>query len=283
VARDETNDLAVISFSSSNPSIPTAVPIRDTSVRLGEAAIVMGYPLADRLSATHPGISVGYVSAVVGPHDDTRYLQTTAPVQPGNSGGPLLDAGGHLIGIVVSKLAPESPQDRPENIGFAVKGAVVRAFLDANHIAYVTARSDKQLSPDEVAAIAQPATVYIECSLTVPPPATVSQPRYEPAPAVSADPPPQRFVPPQPAAPPPMRTLPACDAVNSELTSLGNQKGVYVYRISPFTLTNTGDANLCGAYAWTSAGKLAVSYTITWTDRRAGTYWVQLPSYRRTW
>ena len=62
------------------------------------------------------------MSALAGLSDDSRYLQISAPVQPGNSGGPLLDASGHLIGIVTAKLnaalIARFTGDIPQNVNF---------------------------------------------------------------------------------------------------------------------------------------------------------------------
>jgi hypothetical protein len=71
--------------------------------------------------------------------------------------------------------------------------------------------------------------------------------------------------------------------VTDTLIRIGNRRGVAVFSVDPFTVSGTSDMETCAAYAWTSAGKISVSYSVTWTDRRAGTYWVQLLSYRRTW
>ena len=96
----------------------------------------------------------------------SRYLQISAPVQPGNSGGPLLDASGHLVGIVTSKLNAANVArytgDIPQNVNFAIKAEVARTFLDSKGIAYRTVRSDQQLSPADVGDLAQPFTLYIE-------------------------------------------------------------------------------------------------------------------------
>jgi len=107
------------------------------------------------------------VSALAGLSDDSRYLQISAPVQPGNSGGPLLDASGHLIGIVTAKLnaalIARFTGDIPQNVNFALKAEVARTFLDSKGIAYQTARSEQQLSAADVGDIARPFTVQIEC------------------------------------------------------------------------------------------------------------------------
>jgi hypothetical protein len=164
VARDEKNDLAVVR--SQLPSSSVAI-FRDRGpVRAGDAVVVLGYPLSGLL-ATSANLSVGNVSALAGLGDDSRYLQISAPVQPGNSGGPLLDASGHLVGIVAAKLdaalVARFTGDIPQNVNFALKAEVARTFLDSNGIAYQTARSDQSLSPADVGQIARLFTVRIEC------------------------------------------------------------------------------------------------------------------------
>ena len=164
LARDEKNDLALIRVA--NPP-PAVAAFRDgTPVRAGDAVVALGYPLPSLLSS-NATLTVGNVSALAGLEDDARYLQISAPVQPGNSGGPLLDASGHLVGIVTSKLNAENVArvigDIPQNVNFALKAEVVRTFLDGKGIAYKKQRSDQQLSPADVGEVARPFTVYVEC------------------------------------------------------------------------------------------------------------------------
>jgi Trypsin-like peptidase domain len=135
-------------------------------VRAGDPVVALGYPLSGLL-ATTVNLTVGNVSALAGLGDDSRYLQISAPVQPGNSGGPLLDASGHLVGIVTAKLdaalVARFTGDIPQNVNFALKAEVARTFLDSKGIAYQTAHSNQQLSPADVGEIARPFTVQIEC------------------------------------------------------------------------------------------------------------------------
>jgi uncharacterized protein YkwD len=182
IARDQRNDLAILRTDKLPQSLAT---FREGSpVRAGDAVVALGYPLAGLLAAT-ANLTVGNVSALAGLANDSRYLQISAPVQPGNSGGPLLDASGHLIGIVTSKLNAASVArvtgDIPQNVNFAIKAEVARAFLDSNGIIYSTSRSDQQLLPADVGDMARPFTVYIEChqaasrSAAVPTPPSRSQ------------------------------------------------------------------------------------------------------------
>jgi tetratricopeptide (TPR) repeat protein len=153
-------------LNNSDPPPSVAFFREGAPVRAGETIVALGYPLSGLLSSD-ANVSVGNVSALAGLRDDSRYLQISAPVQPGNSGGPLLDASGHLAGIVTAKLdamrLARFTGDIPQNINFALKAEVARTFLDSKGIAYQTARSDRQLSPADVGDIGRPFTVHIAC------------------------------------------------------------------------------------------------------------------------
>ena len=133
---------------------------------LGEAATVAGYPLHGVLSK-ELNVTSGNVSALAGPDDDAKRLQITAPVQPGNSGGPLLDGAGNVIGVVVSTLratdAAKITGDIPQNVNFAIKGAVVRSFLDIHGVAYDRRPSNAKLPPEQLAERARAFTVAVHC------------------------------------------------------------------------------------------------------------------------
>lgn len=92
---------------------------------LGDDLLVFGYPLLGILS-TSGNLTRGYLTAMTGLRDDERYMQISAPVQPGNSGGPVLDMGGDVIGVVTYKLdalmTMKAIGDLPQNVNFALKG-----------------------------------------------------------------------------------------------------------------------------------------------------------------
>jgi hypothetical protein len=85
-------------------------------------------------------MTTGNISALAGLGDDARSLQFTAPIQPGNSGGPLVDVTGNVVGIVTSKLSPlwaaKNIGDVPQNVNFALKASVIREFLESRGVKY---------------------------------------------------------------------------------------------------------------------------------------------------
>src|SRR5262249_20723771 len=93
VARDQSNDLALLVSSLHVDDAEAAAFRTGAPVRAGEAIAVYGFPLAGVLSSNGNVVS-GNVTALSGMADDARYFQISAPVQPGNSGGPLLDYSG---------------------------------------------------------------------------------------------------------------------------------------------------------------------------------------------
>ena len=165
MAREGSSDLALLR-APAGTSGAAAKFRQGRGIRPAASVVVMGYPLRGLL-ASEANVSTGAVSALAGPGDDRRLIQITAPVQPGNSGGPVLDAAGNVVGVVVAKLdaikIARSTGDIPQNVNFAVSAGTARAFLDAEGIPYETAPSDPALEPAEVAAAARKFTVSVEC------------------------------------------------------------------------------------------------------------------------
>ncbi|MGQ0662480.1 MAG: trypsin-like peptidase domain-containing protein [Pseudomonadota bacterium] len=95
------------------------------TLRQGEEIIAYGFPLRGLL-ASGASLTTGTVSALAGICDDPNRLQMTAPVEPGNSGGPLLERGGTEVGAIVSKpgatVVAGRPTDIPQNVNFALLG-----------------------------------------------------------------------------------------------------------------------------------------------------------------
>jgi S1-C subfamily serine protease len=162
VARDKQIDLALLA---APLEARTTLPLRLT-VRQGEAIYTYGFPLAGLLSSGG-NFTVGSVTALAGLHDDSRSIQISAPVQPGNSGEPLLDEAGNLVGVVVAKLdalrVAHEIDDVPQNVNFAIKSGVIADFLSAHAIEFTQGRFGPRLNPSDIADRARAFTVFIRC------------------------------------------------------------------------------------------------------------------------
>jgi serine protease Do len=163
IARDVRNDLALLS-STLTTKKPAAFR---TSIRLGEGVEAFGYPLTDVL-AKSGNFTLGNVSALVGMGEDSRYLQISVPVQPGNSGGPLLDQNGNVVGVVSAKLNAlklmlVTNGDIPQNVNFAIRASIVTSFLDANSVAYATGSATQSMQSADLADQAKAMSAFIEC------------------------------------------------------------------------------------------------------------------------
>ena len=136
------------------------------SARLAEDVLIAGYPLGGILSSGI-NVTVGTVSALAGMGDDERRFQFTAPVQPGNSGGPVLDTSGHVIGVVVSKLNAMSIQDEigdiPQNVNFGIALPSLIKFLNGNDVPYAPQASSTHIDKVDLAELARESTVLLQC------------------------------------------------------------------------------------------------------------------------
>ena len=163
VSRDKTNDLAIIKTTMP----PTVLPAIRSQPRLGEPVYVFGFPLTGLL-ATSGNFTTGTVTAVSGMGDDTRFLQISAPVQPGNSGGPLIDKFGNVVGVIVAKLdalkLAALTKDIPQNVNFAIKSNIALNFLESNNLAANTSAKSRELPAEAIAELANLFTVRITCN-----------------------------------------------------------------------------------------------------------------------
>ncbi|MDB5604158.1 MAG: serine protease [Bradyrhizobium sp.] len=166
VSSDETNDLALLQAPSPLKEVAT---IRDKAIHPGDSVVAIGYPFHGLLTSDFT-VTTGIVSSLSGILNDTRYLQISAAVQPGNSGGPLLDAGGEVVGMVAAKLNAlkfaKATGNIPENINFAIKTGTLRDFLDNSVVPYQTADTKNELKTSDIARNARAFTLLISCTAT---------------------------------------------------------------------------------------------------------------------
>ena len=136
------------------------------SVQLGEPVTGFGFPLPDKLS--DQGVATtGTVSALRGLKGDPRALQISAPLQPGNSGGPLFDASGNVFGVVYIGLntvtAAIDTGYIPQNVNFAIRRYVLEYFLGLQAVDYEMRRGQKPVKPADIVKQAKKFVVQVEC------------------------------------------------------------------------------------------------------------------------
>ena len=121
VAADAVNDVALLKL---DGKVFQPIPLRQGLPEMGDKVFTIGFPVPEIQGATAK-YTDGAISSLTGIQDDIRTIQISVPVQPGNSGGPLADEAGNVVGIVVAKLNAVAvfnyTGDIPQNVNFAVK------------------------------------------------------------------------------------------------------------------------------------------------------------------
>jgi len=180
-AKSPTVDLAVLQAKSTTP-FKEHLLLAANGGAIGDRVFTVGYP-APSLLGVEPKYTEGTVSSMAGPKGDASFLQVSVPIQPGNSGGPLMDESGTVLGIVVSAAAPaaflKDTGTLPQNINWAVKAAYAIPLLPPM----------KTISPRKVSAKDRPAVIarataascIVVATRPAPPPVTTAS-----APAASA-------------------------------------------------------------------------------------------------
>lgn len=164
VARERDHDLALLKMRGRSPAVATFRG--GPPIRLGESVVVFGYPLSGYLSRSG-NLSTGLVASLAGVEDNEAEMQISAPVQSGNSGGPVVDQSGHVVGVVVAKSNTTTIDDDYveviQNANFAIKADVAKTFLDHMGVAYETEPPGEELKTPDVADIARAFTAQVIC------------------------------------------------------------------------------------------------------------------------
>ena len=128
---DASNDLALLKAVGRFAPLPIAA---SRGAKLGSTVATVGFPSIG-LQGFSPKLAKGEIASLSGAGDDPRYFQISVPVQPGNSGGALVDAHGNVVGIVAAKLSAQAALDAtgqlPENVNYAVKSSLLLSFLES--------------------------------------------------------------------------------------------------------------------------------------------------------
>ena len=158
LAVDKMNDIAILK---SNIKPNNVFPISNEDVSLLEDVVVAGYPLGKQVSSaikTHKGV----VTALAGAGDNYSNFQTDATINAGNSGGPIMNQKGNIVGIAVQTWVEEGVQ----GIHFGIKSSTLKTFASSNNLTFIQP-NNRELSNKDLGKLITEATVYLECHMTI--------------------------------------------------------------------------------------------------------------------
>ena len=157
-AVDRTNDMAILKAKITGSKF---FPVASNDVQLLEDIIIAGFPLGKEVSA-NVKVTKGSVSSLAGFGDNSSNFQTDAALNQGNSGGPIINDRGNVVGVAVATWIEEGVQ----GVHFGIKSSTLRSFAKSNNISFNAPRNAK-LTNKELGELITEATVYLECYMTV--------------------------------------------------------------------------------------------------------------------
>ena len=167
LSQDRLNDLALLKIKNDEKIINYA-SFRNEEPILGEDITTLGFPFGKTISSKIK-LTSGVVSSLSGLGDEFTRMQIDAALQPGNSGGPIFDSYGNVIGVAVAKagifyfLAEFGTL--PENMNFGIKPSVVKTFLQSNGVDYKTSNKKNAITKVKIAEEGMKQTLYLECMI----------------------------------------------------------------------------------------------------------------------
>jgi S1-C subfamily serine protease len=155
VSKNKELDLAIVKIASAKNTYYVHFA---TNIRTGDDVVALGFPLGNALGSEIK-VTTGNISAMVGLRGDRKTLQFTAPIQPGSSGGPLLNRKGALVGVNSSGLRGADF----ENINFAVKSVELQKFLSKNKIEFSVSSQEDELATADIVERGNKYTLQFFC------------------------------------------------------------------------------------------------------------------------
>ena len=159
LAADTMNDLAIIK-SDLKPN--RIYPVATKDAQLLEDVIIAGYPLGKKVSAAIK-TSKGSITALAGFGDNYSEFQTDAALNQGNSGGPIMNQKGNVVGVAVANYGKKSGV---ESFNFGIKSSTLKTFANANGLKFLPP-NNRELSNKDLGELITEATIYLECHMTV--------------------------------------------------------------------------------------------------------------------
>jgi S1-C subfamily serine protease len=165
VTFDPQNDLALLK-GNFRPS--TVLPLSTNSPELLQDVYVAGYPFGRKIS-TGVKVTKGIISSLTGIGNNFSNIQIDAALQPGNSGGPILDERGNVVGVAVAKLDVKKTLKNygviPEDTNFGIKTSVVRSILKSSNVNLLKP-NQRKISKSNLGKMISDGTYYLSCWMT---------------------------------------------------------------------------------------------------------------------
>ena len=165
VSQDKINDLALLRTKLKSKSVFNLAP---DNPYLLQDIVAAGFPFGESVSSTIK-VTKGVVSSLSGLGDNSGQIQIDAALQPGNSGGPIIDENGNVVGVAVAKLDLEKSIESwgvvPENVNFGIKLSNLKTYLDDNAVEYKVGK-ERPIGGQALGKLATEATVLLSCWMT---------------------------------------------------------------------------------------------------------------------
>lgn len=159
IAQDPDHDLALLQ--QANATVPSVTFRAGASpLRAGEPSISLGYPIRELLGSLI--VTTGILSSLSGGRGDDAQFQMQTPIQPGNSGGPVFDESGLVIGVSTAQIT-RAGNRAVQNVNFGIKSEVARLFLETQGVKVETARPSAKLSPADITEQQQKSVLPLTC------------------------------------------------------------------------------------------------------------------------
>jgi hypothetical protein len=159
LAIDRYNDLAILKTALSPNDV---FSVSGNDALLLDDIVIAGFPLGKDVSSAIK-TSKGSVTSLAGYGDNYSEFQTDAALNPGNSGGPIMDQKGNVVGVAVSAYGKE---EGVESFNFGIKASTLKTFAQSNSLTFMSP-NNRDLSNRELGQLITNATLYLECWMTV--------------------------------------------------------------------------------------------------------------------
>jgi TPR repeat protein len=159
ILQDKVNDLALIKIDKTYDKVSH---LSYRSPTLGSDVSVFGYPLSDMMSEKYISLTKGSVSSLAGMDGNLSNFRFTAPIQPGNSGGPIVNKKGKVVGItraVLGKTVLEKGDFLPQNVNFGIRSSLLINMMESKMIPVY----DTPLQAEDIVKHYVKTTKYIKC------------------------------------------------------------------------------------------------------------------------